>query len=71
MKNIKQYASIKTKDIADIMRFLHMTRTLSPIAYKRLHYYVVSLERMLEEALKTVREEVGSFSNSEARIHHN
>jgi len=50
----KRYTSIKTKDIAEIMEVIQKSRLLSPVAYKRLHYYIVSLEHMLEEALQTV-----------------
>jgi len=55
MRSNQQYAPIRTKDVNEIMRFVRVSRTLSPVAYKRLHYYVVSLERMLTEALASVR----------------
>lgn len=51
----KRYSRIKTKDIAEIMEVVQKSRLLSPLAYKRLHYYIVSLEHMLDEALQTIR----------------
>lgn len=71
MRDIKNFAPIKTRDVAEIMRLLYVKHTLSPLAYKRLHYYVVSLEHMLEAALNTVRAGEAPAEHADYSVQHN
>ena len=45
MREHTRYTPLQKKDINIIMRLIRMYKILSPHAYRRLHLYIMSLEK--------------------------